>query len=47
MGRIAVARRAVVASAIALACLTGPPGARAADVLHVANVSRTLFSLPL
>ena len=42
-----MARRAVIASAIALACLTGPPGARAADVVHVANVSRTLFSLPL
>ncbi len=42
-----MARRAVIAAAIALACLTGPPGARAADVVHVANVSRTLFSLPL
>jgi len=42
-----VARRAVIASAIAIACLTGSPAARAADVLHVANVSRTLFSLPL
>ena len=42
-----MARRAVIASAIAIACLTGSPAARAADVLHVANVSRTLFSLPL
>ena len=41
-----MARRAVIASTIVLACLTGSPGARAADVLHVANVSRTLFSLP-
>jgi ABC-type nitrate/sulfonate/bicarbonate transport system substrate-binding protein len=47
MGRIAVARRALLASAVALACTVAPPGARAADVLHVANVSRTLFSLPL
>jgi ABC-type nitrate/sulfonate/bicarbonate transport system substrate-binding protein len=47
MGRIAVARRAVIASTIAIACLTGSPAARGADVLHVANVSRTLFSLPL
>ena len=42
-----MARRAVIASTIVLACLTGSPGARAADVVHVANVSRTLFSLPL
>ena len=42
-----MARRAVIASTIAIACLTGSPAARAADVLHVANVSRTLFSLPL
>jgi ABC-type nitrate/sulfonate/bicarbonate transport system substrate-binding protein len=37
---------AVVASSIALACLSSLPAA-AADVVQVANVSRTLFSLPL
>jgi len=42
-----VDRRAIIASAIAFACLTSTPAAQAADVLHVANVSRTLFSLPL
>ncbi len=43
-----MAHRAVIAFALALACLTGAsPSAKAADVLHVANVSRTLFSLPL
>ena len=42
-----MARRALFASAIAIACMVAPSGARAADVLHVANVSRTLFSLPL
>ncbi len=40
-------RRAIIASAIAFACLAATPAAKAADVLHVANVSRTLFSLPL
>ena len=39
-------RRIAVALAFA-ACLVGTAPAGAADVLHVANVSRTLFSLPL
>lgn len=42
-----MAHRVILASAIALAALTAASTARAADVLHVANVSRTLFSLPL
>ena len=40
-------RRAVAVSAIALAGLAAPSAAGAADVLQIANVSRTLFSLPL
>jgi ABC-type nitrate/sulfonate/bicarbonate transport system substrate-binding protein len=42
-----VAHRTLVASAIAIVGLIGTAPAHAADVLHVANVSRTLFSLPL
>ncbi len=43
-----MARRAAAAFAFFLAGLTTvSSGAGAADVLHVANVSRTLFSLPL
>ncbi len=39
--------RAILASVVAFACMIDALPARAADVLHVANVSRTLFSLPL
>lgn len=42
-----MARRGTIACAIVLACMTFSTAASAADVLHVANVSRMLFSLPL
>lgn len=44
---ITVIRTATGFALVVAATLSGPPHARAADVLHVANVSRTLFSLPL
>jgi hypothetical protein len=48
MGRIAMAHRTAIALALALSVLIGVSSrANAADALHVANVSRTLFSLPL